>query len=113
MTITGIAYPLQIINGQLVTATDTELANDHINATIETETLERLGLPNFGLPDYTFNSYPNFLQVGSDVKNRLENWISECSFNVASNLDDTGIGTIEIFWKYKSEQKESITLSFN
>jgi hypothetical protein len=108
----GIAYPLQIVKGQLVTSSDAELAYQHIKAVIQTETFERLGLINFGLPDYTFTSYPNFLQVGNDIKERLETNVTECRFNVNSDLDDNGIGVIQIYWTYLAEEQDPIALQF-
>lgn len=111
MTITGISYPLNIVNGQLQTSSDVALVADHIKAVLETETQERLGRANFGLPDYTFSGYPDFLRVGSDIQERLENTIPEAQFSVKSALGDDGIGRVVVEWAYRGEQ-DRISLEF-
>jgi hypothetical protein len=108
----GIAVPLRIEKGQLVTATDAELAYQHIISVLQTETFERLGLIDFGLPDYTFNSYPNFLRVGNDIRERLESSIDTCIFDVSAYLGDDGIGLVEINWTYLNEEQPAINLQF-
>lgn len=105
MVVFGIAYPLQIKEGNLLTHTDTnyQLTLDHITSVIETEVGERLGLYDFGIPDLTFTSYPVFESVGSLFVEKLTQYVSEANFQAKSYLDETGSGTVEIYWSVKKE----------
>ena len=108
----GIAFPIQLKKGQLVTSSGADLVYQHIIALLQTETKERLGLINFGIPDYTFLSYPDFLRVGNDIRERLENYIPECRFDIKAYLGDEGVGLVEIYWTYLEEDQDKIVLQF-
>lgn len=109
MSITGLAYPLQIDKGNLKTHTDEDyqLIHDHIKSVIETETGERLGLYDFGIPDLTFTSYPVFEAVGNLFVDKLAQYVPEASFQAKAYLDETGTGTVEVYWQSKNNQNFS------
>jgi len=109
---TGIAFPLEIVKGQLKTHSDFDLVYGHVLATVQTEVRERLGLINFGLIDYTFASYFDFLRVGNDIRERLESAIPDAGFNVLADLRDDGIGTVAINISYQDEDDQDINLEF-
>lgn len=112
MSITGLAYPLQIKNGSLVVHTDDnyELVNDHIRSVIETEVGERLGLYDFGIPNLTFTSYPVFEVVGNLFIDKLTLYVPECQFQATARLEETGTGTVEILWNFQGQTDTSSLL---
>lgn len=111
---TGIAFPIELdANGQLKIDSDYDLVYDHVLATLQTEKGERLGLINFGLDDYLFSSYFDFLKVGNDIRDRLEAAVPEASFNVLAELGDDGIGKVQVNITYADSSEKIISLEFS
>lgn len=108
MSLTGLAYPLQVDEfGGLKTTSDEEYIAGLIRSFIETELGERIGLEDtYGTPDYLFSSYPSFGFVGKDLEQKLTASIPQAEFAVRSSLNDAGEGVVEIFWSYLGVEQE-------
>ena len=111
--ITGIAYPLQLdSSGSLKLASGSDYIGQQILSYLETELGERLGLPNYGLPDFLLKSQtaPGF--IAADIEAKLPLFIPQATFQVQANLSDDGELEIQIFWNYQGEEQAPISTTF-
>ena len=107
---TGLAYPLSIDpkTKSLAIASDADYIKGLINSFIETERGERLGLPAYGTPDYTFSAFQTFGFAAADLEKKLSLSIPSASFSVVSNLNDAGEAEINVIWSYDDEEQTAI-----
>jgi hypothetical protein len=110
--ITGYKFPLEIdSSGNLVLAEDSDYISGLILSYVSVDLGERLGLPNYGLPDYLLRSYQSFGFAGDDLKRRLTADIPQAEFAVNSELDDNGQALITVFWSYNGVNQEPVIFS--
>jgi hypothetical protein len=114
MPTTGLAYPLQINgSGGLKLSSDSDNCRDHIVSWLETQTGERLGLPDYGTPDFLLNSYQSFSAVAVEINLRLSNAVPEAQIAVSGDIDGNGQGLITVEWIYRGSSQPAITLSMD
>lgn len=97
-SIRGIAYRLQVKDGQLVTHDDFELIRDHILSVLETEPYERVMRPDYGTPDFLLRSVTDINLIAQWVRQCLEREIPDVLFAVQGRIDDGGAGVLVVRW---------------
>jgi hypothetical protein len=96
--IRGIAYRLQIKDGQLVTHEDFELIRDHIISVLETEPYERVMRPGYGTPDFLLRGTRDINLVAQWVRQGLEREIPDVAFAVQGAIADDGAAVLAVRW---------------
>lgn len=97
--IRGLSYPLQIVNGGLKTSTDLDLIRESIYSVIDTIPSERVLQYVYGTPNLIFDAVPSFSVTLEIIRQALQTQIPDVSsFEVTGDIDEEGIGTVQINW---------------
>jgi hypothetical protein len=113
MTLTGFTYPLQInADGGISLSSDADYIQQQIRSYVETELGERLGLAEYGLPDYLFQTYQAVGFIARDLETKLPIFIPQASFSCRAEINDSGEASVEIDWTYQDEEQSTLTFKF-
>lgn len=104
MMLTDLAYPLQIVNGNLKIVTGDEVIKQHIRSWLETEPQERVMRIAYGTENFLFDSSNNWDIVAIDLKRSLTREIPEASFDISINPTDIGDLNIVVNWETDIKQ---------
>jgi phage baseplate assembly protein W len=110
--IQGIAYPLTIADGQLITATDADLVRQQIFSVLETRPHERVMRPRYGMPDLLFSAIvPGILGVA--IQQALAAEIRQGVFEVALvDYDYEGGFEVEVRWSLSGIPQPPINFEY-
>jgi len=101
---TGITFPLQAINGNLLIASDAELFKGHILSWLQTELRERVMRPNYGLADTLFGTSQDVGRIRIIILEGLQAYIPNVEFEVTGSIIDTGEVEFFVYWVYLGEE---------
>ena len=109
----GINFPLTIdpVRGNLVVASEADLIKGHILSWLQTETNERIMVPNYGRTDSLFTSISNINLITSEFKTGLEKYIPEAEFEVSGTINDQGEAVILVYWSYGELEQNPIKIT--
>jgi hypothetical protein len=112
--LTGLAYPLAIdpVTKGLAIASDADYIAQQIRSFVETERGERLGLPNYGLPDYLFSAYQAIGFIARDLETKLPQFIPQASFSCTASINDAGEAIVVINWIFQGENQVPLKFTF-
>lgn len=113
-SVRGIAYPLQIVNGNLAVKTDYELKSQEIRSVIETRFFERVMRADYGVGDHTLDVM-NPGQINSEFQTSIMSEVSGLSSlsvtgDWLSNGDD---GLYRVFVRYSVNGNPQPLLEFS
>ena len=112
MALTGFAYPLVSDGlGGLKVVSDGEYVQGLIRSFVETELGERLGLEEYGVPDYTFKAYHAFGFAAKDIEKKLAQYIPQATFSAVSYINDLGEAEISIYWSFNGTEQDTLTFT--
>ncbi|MGJ3244931.1 MAG: hypothetical protein ACFE0I_02520 [Elainellaceae cyanobacterium] len=112
--LTGLAYPLQLDEeGNLALYEDERLIQSHILSWLQTEPLERLGLPGYGTPDYAFESIQSIQVIAADLEQDLKTNIPQATFNVLGSVNDAGETELEVRYTVSDLEQTPIVISIS
>lgn len=104
--LSGYKFPLELsVSGQLMLASDEDYILGLIRSYVQVYRGERLGLPNYGIPDYLLKAESAFGLVASDLQSRLSASIPNAEFAVRTILTDTGDATVLVSWRYRGREQ--------
>ena len=95
----SITYPLTIQNGSLTFSKDVRVIIERIYSVLKTRPLERIERPEYGTPDYVFNSVPNDAIIPSRIEASLIDQIPE-------------LQNLEVEGEFFNDGKLKITIKF-
>lgn len=101
---TGIGFPLQAVNGNLVVASESDLFKGHILSWLQTEIKERVMRPAYGMSDYLFGTAQDISRMRNNILTGLQSYIPQISFNVEGSLNDKGQVEFFVYWTYLEEE---------
>lgn len=100
----GIKFPLTVVNGNLAVTSEGDLYKGHILSWLKTLPKERVMVPQYGMQDYLFQTIPNISYITTTVKEGLQQYIPEVSFEVQGAISDTGEVELYIYWSYGGDE---------
>lgn len=109
----SLVYPLAAANGRLVLTSDyPTIVKQVIRATIQTYWEERVMRPDFGVPNFVFESQPNLAPVLGDIRAALDNSLStdlpDVSYQVLGAIGDTGQLQVTIAYQVADLDPDSL-----
>ena len=112
-SIRGIAYPLTVMNGNLVTSTDYALITQQIRSVVETRYFERVMIADYGIGDYVLEILDP-TQINSAIQTSiLQNVDGLSDLNVTGDWKTEGEnGTYTVFIQYAINGVPQPPLSF-
>lgn len=102
--VTDLAYPLQIINGNLKVVNGDEVIRQHIISWLQTELKERVLRLDYGTRDYIFETKSDWSIVAMDIDRDLTREIPQASFNVLIEADNLGNLEVTVNWSTDTQQ---------
>jgi len=109
--VTSLSYPLQIKDGGLQVSSDVDVIRESIYSVLETRPYERVMRPNYGTPDFIFDSYNNNRIVAELTRIQLERQLPGVDFEVTGTIDDTGTARLTIQWAVSDVSQTAITIA--
>jgi len=112
-SIRGIAYPLTVMNGNLVTSTDYALTTQQIRSVVETRYFERVMIADYGIGDYVLEILDP-TQINSAIQTSiLQNVDGLSDLSVTGDWKTEGEnGTYKVFIQYAINGVPQPPLSF-
>lgn len=115
-SIRGLAYPLRVENGNLMTRTDGDLKSQEIRSVIETRFFERVMRADYGTNDYTLEVLDPGL-INSELQNSVSENVSGLSSLVVEgdwlSQGDDGVYKIRVTFSINGKIQPPVNFSLS
>lgn len=102
-----VTYPLTISNGSLQLSQNEDLILEAILSVLETRPTERIERPEYGTPDFAFESISNALSIVGRVEASLVDQVDGSeNLRVLGSVVETGVVELQIKYDIDRTQKD-------
>lgn len=111
-----LKYPLEIdpIKKTLVTVDGIDKIQSQIMHVLQTEPYERVMRPDYGVPNFIFDSISSIYTVTATIERRLVTELGDkAEFRVNGVINDSGGAVIEVYWSQNGVSQTPIRYNLN
>ena len=112
--ISGILVPpeIDLDTGDFKLAYDGDLIRAYVYVFLQCQKWERLGLPEYGLKDYLFDTQPAVGLVCKEIEEDLIRYIPQAEFSCNGYQTDANELVVQVFWAYNQIEQPFVSVTF-